>query len=105
MVSIEDLADVILSIEDTYEDEEDKEEEEDEQNKGNEGGPGWSAMASMCKHSVSLGRKVDKRGEEDQWLNIRSFLGSFLRFIFLGFLGTLSLGLLNKSERWYLLKT
>ena len=77
MVSIEDLADVILSIEDTYEDEEDKEEEEDEQNKVNEGGPGWSAMASMCKHSISLGRKEVKRGEKDQWLNSSSFFRFF----------------------------
>ena len=46
----EDLAEVSLTIEDT-------DEEIDEQNEGNEGGPGWSAMASMCKSSTSLGRR------------------------------------------------
>ena len=77
---IENLADVSLTIEDTDEDEEDKEdeeEEEDAQNEGNEGGPGWSAMASICKPSSSLGRREEKWGEENQWLNFRSFLGSF----------------------------
>ena len=66
----EDLAEVSLTIEDT-------DEEIDEQNEGNEGGPGWSAMASMCKPSTSLGRREEQWGEEDQWLNFRSFLGSF----------------------------
>ena len=61
-----DLADVTLAIEDTDEDEEGEEEEQDEQD---EGGPGWSAMASMCKPSTSLGRWEEKWGEEDQWLN------------------------------------
>ena len=42
-----------------------------------EGGAGWSAMALMCKSSTSFGRREDKWGEEDQWLNFRSFLGSF----------------------------
>ena len=54
--------------------EEDEEEEEDEQD---EGGPGWSAMASMCKPSTSLGRREEKWGEEDQGLNFRSSLGYF----------------------------
>ena len=71
----------LLTIEDT-------DEEIDEQNEGNEGGPGWSAMASMCKPSSSHGRRKEKLGEENQWLNIRSFLGSFpfyrSRSIFLG---------------------
>ena len=62
----EDLAEVSLTIEDT-------DEEIDEQNEGNEGGPGWSAMASMCKPSISLGRREEKWGEEDQWLNFRFF--------------------------------
>ena len=67
MVPIEDLADVLLSIEVTDEDEEDKEgeeEEEDEQNEGNEGGPGWSAMVSMFKPSISWnkGRKTGQGG-------------------------------------------
>ena len=66
----EDLDEVTLAIEDT-------DEEVDEQNEGNEGEPGWSAMASMCKPSTSLGRREDKWGEDDQWLNFRSFLGSF----------------------------
>ena len=66
----EDLAEVSLTIEDT-------DEEIDEQNEGNEGGPGWSAMASMCKPSTSLGKRVENWGEEDQWLIFRSFLGSF----------------------------
>ena len=77
---IENLADVSLSIEDTDEDEEDKEDEEEEegaQNEGNEGGPGWSAMASICKPSSSLGRREEKWGEGNQWLNFRSFLGFF----------------------------
>ena len=49
-------------------------------------------MASLCKPSISLGRREEKWGVEDQWLNFRSFLllGSFPfyfhRFIFLGFL-------------------
>ena len=34
-----------------------------------EGWAGWS--------STSFGRREDKWGEEDQWLNFRSFLGSF----------------------------
>ena len=66
----EDLAEVSLTIEDT-------DEEIDEQNEGNEGGPGWSAMASMCKPSSSQGRREENWGEENQWLNFRSFLGSF----------------------------
>ena len=48
--------------------------DEDEED---EGGPGWSAMASICKPSSSLGRREEKWGEENQWLNFRSFLGSF----------------------------
>ena len=66
MIPIEDFTDVTLSIEDTDEDEEDKEdeeEEEDAQNEGNEGGPGWSAMASICKPSSSLGRREMGRGK------------------------------------------
>ena len=66
----EDLAEVSLTIEDTNE-------EIDEQNEGNEGGPGWSAMASMCKPSTSLGKREENWGEEDQWLIFWSFLGSF----------------------------
>ena len=64
MVPMGDLADVTLAIEDTDEDEEGEEEEEQD-----EGGPGWSAMASMCKPSTSLGRREEKWSEEDQWLN------------------------------------
>ena len=63
---IENLADVSLSIEDTDEDEEDKEDEEEEegaQNEGYDGGPGWSAMASICKPSSSLGRREMGRGK------------------------------------------
>ena len=52
----EDLAEVSLTIEDT-------DEEIDEQNEGNEGGPGWSAMASICKPSSSLGRREMGRGK------------------------------------------
>ena len=52
----EDLAEVSLTIEDTNE-------EIDEQNEGNEGGPGWSAMASICKPSSSLGRREMGRGK------------------------------------------
>ena len=48
-----------------------------ERNEGNEGGPGKSAMASMCKPSSSHGRREENWGEENQWLNFRSFLGSF----------------------------
>ena len=66
----EDLAEVSLTIEDT-------DEEIDEQNEGNEGGPGWSALASVCKPSSSHGRREENWGEENQWLNFRSFLGSF----------------------------
>ena len=68
MVPMGDLADVTLAIEDTDEDEEGEEEEEQD-----EGGPGWSAMASMCKPSISLGRREEKWGEEDEWLNFRFF--------------------------------
>ena len=70
MVPMGDLADVTLAIEDTDEDEEGEEEEEQD-----EGGPGWSAMASMCKPSISLGRREEQG--EDQWLNFRSSLGYF----------------------------
>ena len=66
----EDLAEVSLTIEDTNE-------EIDEQNEGNEGGPGWSAMASMCKPSTSLGKREENWGEEDQWLIFWRFLDSF----------------------------
>ena len=55
MVPMGDLADVTLAIEDTDEDEEGEEEEEQD-----EDGPGWSAMASMCKPSISLGRREEK---------------------------------------------
>ena len=86
---IENLADVSLTIEDTDEDEEDKEdeeEEEDAQNEGNEGGPGWSAMASMCKPSTSLGRGEEEWGKEDHWLILGAFQSLFLsRSIFFGF--------------------
>ena len=34
-------------------------------------------MASLCKPSISLGRREEKWGEEDQWLNFRSSLGYF----------------------------
>ena len=72
MIPIEDLTDVALAIEDTDEDEEDEEDE------------GWSAMAPMCKPSTFLGRCEEKRGKENQWLNFKSFLGSF-PFYRLGF--------------------
>ena len=57
-----------------------------------EGGAGWSAMALMCKSSTSFGRREDKWGEEDQWLNFRSFrffpILQVLGFLcFLGLLG------------------